>query len=299
MITPGAIKQKVIEVKAIDYQCSRCERYFVSDRYDRLAKHFHGFMSWFAYQQITHRLEIKALGAIFQEAFRICVNVAEILAFRNLPARYYDKTFKGLLARLIAGPVLHIDETEIKLRTGTGYVWVFGNADAAVYVFRPSREGEFLRKMLHGFKGVLISDVYSAYDGLDCLQQRCLIHLMRDMNRAILDNPFDQELQSITAPFGVLVRSIVMTIDEHGLKRRHLERHPRAVGIVFQGLSDHVYEADASKALQERLLRNRERLFTFLHHDGVLWNNNPAENAIKRISDPSRGCGAKHEGGRT
>ena len=42
----------------------------------------------------------------------------------------------------------------------------------------------------------LVSDFFSAYDGLDCLQQRCLIHLMRDMNRAMLDNPFDQELQT-------------------------------------------------------------------------------------------------------
>ncbi|MCA6110921.1 IS66 family transposase [Bradyrhizobium cenepequi] len=47
---------------------------------------------------------------------------------------------------------------------------------------------------LHGEQGgVLVSDFYSAYDGLPCLHQRCLIHLMRDMNRAILDNPFDQE----------------------------------------------------------------------------------------------------------
>jgi hypothetical protein len=75
-----------------------------------------------------------------------------------------------------------------------------------------------------------------------------------------------------------------MTIDEHGLKRRHLERHTKAVATFFQGLTDHVYESDASKALQERLLKNRDRLFTFLHHDGVSWNNNVAENAIKRVS---------------
>jgi hypothetical protein len=35
--------------------------------------------------------------------------------------------------------------------------------------------------------------------------------------------------------------------------------------------------------LQERLLRNRSRLFIFLNHNGVSWNNNLAENAIKRI----------------
>ena len=46
---------------------------------------------------------------------------------------------------------------------------------------------------------------------------------MRDMNRAILDNPFDQELQSITVPFGALLRSIVVTVDEHGLKCKYLK----------------------------------------------------------------------------
>ena len=75
-----------------------------------------------------------------------------------------------------------------------------------------------------------------------------------------------------------------MTIDEHGLKRRHLKRHSRAVATFFKGLKDRVCETDASKALQERLLRNRDRLFTFLHYDGISWNNNLAENAIKRIS---------------
>jgi hypothetical protein len=240
-------------------------------------------MSWFAYQQITHRLGVRALDELFHETFGIRVNWREFLVFRNLLARYYRNTYKRLLARIIAGPVIHVDETEVKLHSGSGYVWVFADLETAVYIFRPNREGGFLREVLKGFNGVLVSDFYSAYDGLNCSQQRCLIHLIRDMNRAILDNPFDQELQSITASFGVLLRSIVMTVDEHGLKRRHLERHNRAVETFFDGLMDQSYESDASKALQERLHRNRARLFTFLQHDGVSWNNNVAENAIRRF----------------
>jgi hypothetical protein len=108
---------------------------------------------------------------------------------------------------------------------------------------------------------------------------------MRDMNRAILDNPFDQELQSITAPFGALLRAIVITIDEYGLKRRYLQTHAKAVSAFFNALAERIYESDASKGLQERLLRNRQRLFTFLQHDGVSWNNNLAEDAIKRVSN--------------
>ena len=58
-----------------------------------------------------------------------------------------------LLTQLMAGPVLHIDETEVKLKDGSGYIWVFASESAAVYIFRRSREGNFLRKMLKDFTG--------------------------------------------------------------------------------------------------------------------------------------------------
>jgi hypothetical protein len=108
---------------------------------------------------------------------------------------------------------------------GKGYVWTFANLEEVVYLYRPTREGEFLQQTLKMFKGVLVSDFYAAYESLDCPQQKCLIHLMRDMNQELLDNPFDAELQSITQPFASLLRSIVAAVDEHGLKRRYLERY--------------------------------------------------------------------------
>jgi len=77
------------------------------------------------------------------------------------------------------------------------------------------------------------------------------------MNRLILDNPFDQELQSITTQFGALLRSIVVTIDEHGLERKHLKSHIKPAAAFFDALAERVYESDATKSLQERLLRNR------------------------------------------
>jgi len=285
VITPGAIRRKVIEFRTVAYRCECCEKCFTPESYDRLTRYFHGLMSWFAYQHVTHRLGVRSLAALFYETFGVRVNFWEFTDFRHLLVHKYRKTFNMLLAQLLAGPVLHVDETEINLKDGGGYVWVFASTSATVYILRHSREGEFLRQMLKDFKGVLVSDFYSAYDGLPCLQQRCLIHLMRDMNRAILDNPFDQELQSITAPFGALLRSIVTTIDQHGLKRRYLQTHAKAVGASFEALAERFYESDACKALQERLLRNRERLFAFLQHDGVSWNNNLAENANKRVSD--------------
>ena len=49
----------------------------------------------------------------------------------------------------------------------------------------------------------------------------------------------------------------------------------------FKRLGEHHYRSEVAAAYQERLTRNREKLFTFLRHDGVPWNNNNAEHAVK------------------
>ena len=151
-------------------------------------------------------------------------------------------------------------------------------------MYRPTREGDFLQDLLKDFHGVLVSDFYAAYDSIECPQQKCLIHLMRDMNQELLSNPFDEELQSITRPFGTLLRAVVETIDQHGLKRRALEEHKRDVDGFFEGLAGRTFRSEAAEALRSRLLKYRDKLFTFIEHDGVPWNNNNAENAIKRFA---------------
>jgi hypothetical protein len=49
-----------------------------------------------------------------------------------------------------------------------------------------------------------------------------------------------------------------------------------------------VFEADFSSDLathyQKRFAKNKDKLFVFLKHDGVNWNNNTAENAIRNLA---------------
>ena len=179
---------------------------------------------------------------------------------------------------------MHVDETALKLKTGKVYIWVFTNLEEVVFMYRPTREGDFLKKLLKDFKGVLVSDFYAAYDSINCPQQKCLLHLIRDMNEDLLNNPYDEELQSVTGPFGVLLRGIVATIDQHGLKQSHLKRHEKSVARYFRSLATQVFRSGAAEALRERLLKNEAKLFTFLRYDGVPWNNNNAENAIKQFA---------------
>ena len=92
-----------------------------------------------------------------------------------LMAGRYRQTLKGILARIVAGGLVHIDETEIKLRKSKGYVWVLASMEDVVYIYRPNREADFLRDLLRDFKGVLVCDFYPGYESLPCEQQACLV----------------------------------------------------------------------------------------------------------------------------
>jgi hypothetical protein len=70
----------------------------------------------------------------------------------------------------------------------------------------------------------------------------------------------------------------------HGLKKRHLMRHGRDVKKFFRLLASHNFQSEAAENLRKRLITYQDKLFTFIHHDGVAWNNNNAENAIKRFA---------------
>ena len=98
-------------------------------------------------------------------------------------------------------------------------MWVLTNLKEVVYILAESREGEIVQELLKDFHGVLVSDFYAAYDAIDCPQQKCLIHLMRDLNDEILNNPFDAEMKSIAVGFAGLLKPMVDTIDRRGLRK--------------------------------------------------------------------------------
>jgi hypothetical protein len=283
-ISSSGIGRRVIQTRSAIHRCKGCGHSFLPRAHRQLDKHFHNLKSLVIYLYIAHNLSFGVIPELIYEFFGLTVFSQEILTFRNLLATMYQATADQILARLVSGRLIHVDETEVKLKTGKGYVWVFANAENVFYMYRPNREGGFLQDLLKDFRGVLVSDFYSAYDALACVQQKCLIHLMRDMNQDLLNNPFDEDLKAITRPFGALLRSLVSTVDQHGLRQCHLKKHETEVADLHRSLLDFSVSSDAAEALRDRLLRCWDKLFTFLHHDGVSWNNTCAEHAIKKFA---------------
>jgi hypothetical protein len=71
----------------------------------------------------------------------------------------------------------------------------------------------------------------------------------------------------------------------NGYKRRNLHKHQHTVDRFFKNVIDgQEYKCEITQTYQKRFIRYRESLFRFLSEDGIPWNNNMAERAIRHLA---------------
>jgi transposase len=265
--------------------CRKCGTTFgMPERYKFIKLYGWNLIAYFFYHVVDLGIPQRKVVRCFNRLYNFELNRSTLHNLKIRTAAYYAGTKQQILERIVRGNLLHIDETRANIKGQSAFVWVLTSYKEVVYIFSESREGELAHKLLADFKGVLVSDFYTAYDSINCPQQKCLIHLMRDLNDEILNNPFDTQLKNIVMDFGDLLKPIIETVDRYGLKKYFLKKHLVYVDRFFRILDHMDCQSEVSVKCKDRFDKNRDKLFTFLRYDGVPWNNNNAEHAIKAFA---------------
>src|SRR4249920_3794701 len=124
-----------------------------------------------------------------------------------------------------------------------------------------TREANILHTLLKDFTGVLVSDFYPAYEGVHCSQQKCLVHLIRDLNDDLLKNPFDDDLKQLGEQIGELLRGVMATVDRFGLKSRYLRIHKQQVTRFYAAIERREMISKVAENYRHRILKYRDKLF--------------------------------------
>jgi hypothetical protein len=240
------------------------------------------------YQNIELGLPQMRIDSSLSKLFGLHLPRAWTNKMKAAAAKCYQSTYDNLLNRLCSGCLLHVDETSVSVKGVSCYVWVLASLEEAAYFYTSTREGDTIQALLKDFSGVLVSDFYAAYDAINCPQQKCLIHFIRDLNDALLKHPYDVGLKRLARDFAGLLSPMVETVDRRGLKKRFLGKHRSSVQRFYNRLTDCLVTSEAAEKLVSRLQKNRNKMFTFLDFDDVPWNNNNAEHAVKAFASVRR-----------
>ena len=189
------------------------------------------------YQNIELRLPQMTIASSVSKLFGLPLSRGTTNQFKMAAAQTYAITHDRLFKKLCSGRLLHVDETSISVRGINGYVWVLTSLEEVAYFYTPTRAGDTIQAMLKEFSGVLVSDFYAAYDAIECPQQKCLIHFIRDLNDELLKHPYDDELKQLAGNFAGLVKPMIETVDRRGLKKRFLGKFRNSIDRFYKGLS--------------------------------------------------------------
>jgi len=281
----NSLKRWVVEYRFHYHWCGNCRtRYGMPSAFWPETKFGRNLVAYILYQVIELAVPQLTVKHSLNRIFGLNLVPCTVPRLKARAADFYEETRQMILDKITRGGLVHVDETRANVKGKTGYVWVFTNLHEVAYLYSDSREAEIAHATLANFKGVLVSDFYSAYDSFACPQQRCLIHLMRDLNDEVLAQPYDEELKCMVTGFAEILRLMVETVDRYGLKKHFLRKHLKAVECFYRQIERAHVQGEAALRCKERFEKNRDKLFTFLEHDGIPWNNNNAEHAIKAFA---------------
>lgn len=286
---------EVIEHQVVKRWCPHCAAWR-SPRLD-LARQVIGqgrlgvrIASLVAYLRTALRLGVRQIQAYLETLHQLRLSVGEIVALAHGVRRELQGQADALLTQLRRQPVVHQDETGWREEGQNGYVWVTATAGAEAvryYAYSASRSHHVAQHLLGaGFRGVLVSDFYAAYNLIPGRHQRCWVHLLRDLHRLKEEQPMRPDVQEWAGAVrqlydeaqGWLATHATPTAGERSQEYAHLYQRAYGLGQRYAFAADH-----PCWALAKRLLRHQEELFQFVLVPGLPADNNLAERSLRPL----------------
>jgi hypothetical protein len=295
----GGVKKRITEYVGEQGYCAKCRRRHAPKTIRNLkqnAIYGRNLMAWFVYQRIALQLPYEKIVESIVEIIKDPISGSYSNVFVKEISKEYEETERIIIEKIKQSPFIHADETPINIRGETQYVWVFTDDKNVILKLSPNREATTAHDFLKNYKGVLISDFFAGYDNIDCTQQKCWVHLIRDLNNDLWDNPFDKEFEDFVSNVRNLILPIIHDCHKYGFKKRYLIKHQKNITKFYKTyIDDKIYKSENCRLFQKRFIRYRNSLFTFIQYNNISWHNNSAERGIRHICKQNTISGYFHQ----
>lgn len=180
--------------------------------------------------------------------------------------------------------VLHADETGWRNDGKTHWRWCFASKTTTFYMIDRSRGSPALQQFFTAeFEGTLVTDFWGAYNAVACAdRQMCLVHLLRELESTVKYmspgegwSAFEKKVRRL---FGDAIRlwygKAELDPATFASRRSRLDQRLAAV-------NDTDWDESNANRLIKRFGRHQTDMFTFLDKEGVPFENNFGEQAIR------------------
>ena len=233
---------------------------------------------------------LRTLGLTWQkiqtylyEAFGIKISHGGLIHMEEVVAKALGPLYDRLLEDIRRAKSAHADDTSWRIDGENHWLWIFLTKVVAYYTIRESRSRKVIEDCLGPeFDGVVVLDFYPSFMNLPYEQQKCIVHLLRKLRDFEKKPDFKpgREWKRVKMRVKRMVTEALdadETMKDLEERFRLKQRLIARAEAVSQLPRRHIY----AKKIANLVGQYKESLFTFLDHEDVHWENNPAERGLR------------------
>jgi len=264
------------------------------------------FLAWLVYMADFQLLPLRRIRRMCQDLFGCPVSEGTIAAARKRCRGNLGEFVEALEGRLKGEPVLHADETGMRVGSGNAWLHSLSTERDTLYHIDPKRGGEAVERMgvLEGFSNTLVHDFWKPYLGLQCDHAICNAHIVRELayfedlgeawarklRKLLLEASAEPESRSLGQ-----CRRLYRKHVAEGFRRNPFKPPPRKPGERGRAARPKVVN------LLDRLEQYEDWILAFLEDRSIPFTNNQAERDVRmaKLKQKISGCLRSWEGGET
>lgn len=172
------------------YKCPHCGK-IVSKYFGRLknARYGIGMIAFVLHERLARGGSWEGIKFTMNHVVHTPACVPTIAAFIEWIKKYEDEmrtVYEAFVEAIKKSPFAHVDETGLPLDGKNWWLWCIVATQVVLYLPSDTRGSDAIKDVFHEYKGILLSDFWTAYNKLDAEQQKCLEHAVRELRKISL-----------------------------------------------------------------------------------------------------------------
>lgn len=280
------VTAEVVEHRLHTVVCPRCDHATTAPLPDSVPRSPFGprLVAIVALMAGGYRLSKRTIAAAVSDLFGVEMSVGAVSTCEQTQSKGLAEPVQEAVDHVRAQAVVHADETGWTETRQRAWLWVAATSLVTVFLVNRRRSGEAARALLGKFRGILVTDRWSAYLQWPLRRrQLCWAHLKRDFHfiaeRGGKVGKIGDELLAKTREVFVLWHQARDgTLSRAALRRQIEPLQQRIEWLLWAGCrSGHAKVAGMCRDI----LKVSDAMWTFVRVPGVEPTNNLAERSIR------------------
>ncbi len=281
------IRMEVTEHRALERVCRCCGRTSKGSfpqGVSQPTQYGHGLKALCVYLQNYQMLPFERCAEMIEDLSGHRPSTGSLSNFQRESfsgLEHYEQQVRRLLLQC---PVLHADETGLRLNGSNSWMHVISNRQVSLFAHHPKRGKQAMGEigLLDMYRGTLVHDRFSSYFSYQCEHSLCNAHILRDLT--YVEERFDaQWARQLKA---LLVRAKRHRDKDPNVKSSYYSRvynkYVKLIRPVIKGYDKRFKKTDEQR-LAFALERHRDLFLKFLEQPELPFDNNQAERDLRMI----------------